>query len=283
MNEYVSVVMPCYNDGKYIKEAIDSVKAQTYPFVELIIVDDGSDDRELLASLKALAEEDGIRVLYADHGGPAAARNKGIEAAKGRYILPLDSDDKIAPTYIEKAVKAYEEHENVGIVYCKAELFGERSGPWDLGDFSIGRMLVRGQIFVTSLFSKADWQAVGGFSEELKAGIEDYDFWLSLLELGREVYQIDEVLFFYRQKPVSRNTEFAQDSEAVADVNAFIFEKHKALYDAHIHEYVDELRKEVAWLEQENNAMRKSLSFISKLSRIPFVHKLSVWAKEKLK
>ena len=98
--EKVSVIMPCYNDGRYIEEAVESVFTQTYPDIELIVIDDGSDEQETLDVLERLRDK--IILLKTDHVRPAGARNYGIERASGKYILPLDSDDRIDKTYIEK-------------------------------------------------------------------------------------------------------------------------------------------------------------------------------------
>ena len=84
--------MPCYNDGKYLKEAIASVEAQTYPEWELIIVDDGSDDKETIAIIDSIQNKK-IKIYHTEHLRPAGARNYGIEHADGEYILPVDSDD----------------------------------------------------------------------------------------------------------------------------------------------------------------------------------------------
>lgn len=110
--EKVSIIMPCYNDGKYIKESIDSVLAQTYPELELIIIDDGSDDPETQNILHNIQDER-ITILNNYHRGPAHARNHGIMEATGTYILPLDSDDKIDPCYVEKAVNILENNANI--------------------------------------------------------------------------------------------------------------------------------------------------------------------------
>ena len=112
----VSVIMPCYNDGKYIKEAIASVEAQTYPEWELIIIDDGSDDKETIAIIDSIQNER-IKIYHTKHLRPAGARNYGIEHANGVYILPVDSDDKIASTYMEKAVQKIESDDKIGVVY----------------------------------------------------------------------------------------------------------------------------------------------------------------------
>ena len=99
--ELVSVIMPCYNDGKYIKESIESIKRQTYTNWELIIIDDGSDDKETIDILKSIEGEQ-IKVFHTNHLRPAGARNYGISQANGKYILPVDSDDTIDETYMEK-------------------------------------------------------------------------------------------------------------------------------------------------------------------------------------
>ena len=102
----VSVVVPCYNHAEYLNESVASVVAQTFQNWECIIVDDGStDDTESVA--RQLSQEDTrIKYLHKTNGGLADARNKGIEAAKGEFILPLDADDKISSNYMEAALRA---------------------------------------------------------------------------------------------------------------------------------------------------------------------------------
>ena len=104
--ELVSVIMPCYNDGQYIEEAIGSIKNQTYSNWELIIIDDGSDDEKTINIIDNINDER-ITILNTNHLRPAGARNYGISQAKGKFILPVDSDDKIEPVYIEKAIIQY--------------------------------------------------------------------------------------------------------------------------------------------------------------------------------
>ena len=187
--------MPCYNDGKYIMEAIDSIGKQTYQNWELIIVDDGSDDEETKQIINEI-QNPKIKVFHTEHLRPARARNYGIQKAEGKYILPVDSDDRIHEEYMEKAVKKIESNSQIGVVYCKAELFGEKNGPWNLPDYSFEQMLLDNIVFVTALFYKSDWEKVGGFNTSMAQGMEDYDFWLSILSIGREIYQIPEALFF---------------------------------------------------------------------------------------
>lgn len=237
----VSIIMPCHNDGKYIGEAIRSVMGQTYPDWELIIVDDGSDDPETAQALEGL-QDARVRVFHTPHLRPAGARNYGISQAEGEYILPLDSDDRIEGTYIEKAVSVLEGDPGIGIVYCRADLFGEEEGPWGLPDYSFRSMLLDNIVFVTALFYKSDWEKVGGFSTTMEAGMEDYDFWLSVMALGKGIHQIPEVLFHYRIKPSSRTASFQSSCEQVQATYRQIYRNHRDFYREHYDEYALVLR-----------------------------------------
>ncbi len=238
--ERVSVIMPCYNDGQYIEEAILSVKQQTYADIELIVVDDGSDDEETIKILDRL--EDEVILLRTKHLRPAGARNYGISHASGKYIMPVDSDDRIDKTYIEKAVKIIQTDEKIGVVYCEADLFGEKKGKWDLPKYSFDKMLLDNIVFVTALFYKEDWEKVGGFNTHMLAGMEDYDFWLAILALGKEIYQIPEILFHYRIKPVSRTTGFQADYIQMQDTYRKIYDNHKEFYGRNAERYAKILR-----------------------------------------
>lgn len=244
----VSVIMPCYNDGAYIGLAIDSVKEQTYSNIELIVVDDGSNERETVDIIKNIEKKDSITVLHTNHLKPAGARNCGIHAAAGKYILPLDSDDSIDRTYVEKCVKVLDNNNEIGAVYCLADLFGEKEGRWELPSYSLKNMLVDNIVFVTAMFRKEDWEKVGGFDVSMAEGMEDYAFWLSILALGKEIYQIPEVLFHYRIKKESRTSEFLADIEKTKETYKKIYDSHKDFYERHAEEYALALRE--ALIEQ---------------------------------
>ncbi|HNX59960.1 MAG TPA: glycosyltransferase family A protein, partial [Spirochaetota bacterium] len=131
----VSVIIPCYNQGIYVDEAVDSVLRQTFDDYEIIIVNDGSTDEITNEKLKSYCRPR-TRVLTTENQGLAEARNTGIRNSSGVYILPLDADDVIAETYLEKAVAILDGNQKVGIVYSRAMLFGERSGEWRLPVYS---------------------------------------------------------------------------------------------------------------------------------------------------
>ncbi len=270
--EKVSVIMPCYNDGIYIKEAIESVKRQTYPDIELIVIDDGSDDKQTIDTLQAMKDE--IVLLHTDHLRPAGARNYGVSKATGRYIMPVDSDDIIDKTYIQKAVEIIESKENVGVVYCEAELFGEKTGKWELPAYSLDKMLLDNIVFVTALFYREDWEKVGGFNTHMVAGMEDYDFWLSILALGRDIYQIPEILFHYRIKPTSRTTGFQSDYVQMQNTYRQIYDNHREFYAEYCEEYAKILRD--ALVEQVAIRMKYERIFekVQKYYRYPVIGKI---------
>ena len=122
-NGLVSVIIPCFNQGCFINDAVKSVLNSSYQNIEIIIVNDGSTDFLTNEVLKGFNDER-IKVINQTNQGVCAARNNGINEANGEFILPLDADDKIAPLYIEKAVKVLHENPKIGIVYCDAESFG---------------------------------------------------------------------------------------------------------------------------------------------------------------
>jgi glycosyltransferase involved in cell wall biosynthesis len=234
----VAVVIPCFNQGHCVDEAIQSVLAQSFQDIEIIVVNDGS-TQESSQSILRQSRWEKTRILHTDNQGLAAARNNGIALAQGSYILPLDADDRLAPTYIEKAVTLLDEQPRLGIVYCRAWLFGHADTEWLLPKFSVEQMLLDNCIFCAALFRRQDWQQVGGYDSTLRLGWEDYDFWLSLLELGREVYQIPEILFYYRVAADSMVR--ARPRQHKVDTFARIFRKHQSLYARHIEVWVDKV------------------------------------------
>ena len=230
----ISVIVPCYNQGQYLDEAVDSVLAQTYQNFEIIIINDGSTEPESIEILKNY-QKPKSKVIHTSNQGVCRARNTAIEAAQGKYILPLDADDKIAPTYLEKALKIIENNLDVGIVYCETILFGDQEGTSTssplpkifLGKDSLPEILLHNRIHNSALYLKSDWELVNGYNPNMIYGLEDYDFWLSILETGKKAYLIEEYLYFWRKKEVSRTTLAKQNLLACYTQ---LFENHQDLY-----------------------------------------------------
>lgn len=223
-NPLVSVVIPCYNQAQYLKESVESALASTYDNIQIVIVDDGS--TENLDFLKNFSAEK-TKIIHQLNQGLSTARNNGIKEAKGKYILPLDADDKIHHDYIEKAVNILESNEKIGIVYCEAEFFGEKQGKWELNKYKFPDILYKNVIFCSAMFKKSDWEKVGGYKKEMKFCFEDWEFWITLIENGIDVYQIPEILFYYRKK----SSSMSKDSQK-AKIEMFkqIIKLHKKIY-----------------------------------------------------
>lgn len=202
---WVSVIIPCYNLGEFLGEAIESVHAQTFTDYEIIIVDDGSDDPETLIKLTELKNL-GLQIIKTENKGVAAARNHGIALAKGKYILPLDADDVIEPTYLEKVFAVFNERPGVSIVYCDQLMFGECDSQVSLPDYDSRRILVQNLLCVSGVFHKSDWVKVGGYCESMVFGWEDWEFWIAMSRLAPTVVKIAEPLFLYRIRTKSRDS-----------------------------------------------------------------------------
>jgi glycosyltransferase involved in cell wall biosynthesis len=144
-------------------------------------------------------------VLRRPHAGVSHARNAGIAVARGAFILPLDADDRLRPDYAEAAAAVLASRSEVGIVECEAELFGERSGPWLRPRFSMPELLLGNTLLPCSLFRAADFRRTRGYDPGMQGGWEDFDLWLSLVELGLVAARLPETLFEYRVRRGSRS------------------------------------------------------------------------------
>ena len=228
-NPKVSIIIPCFNQCKYIGEAITSALTQTYTNVEIVIINDAStDDSKSIIENFAQKYKNIVFLNNEENKGVVYSRNTAIDAACGEYILPLDGDDKIEPTYVEKAVKILQNNPKIGIVYCKAKLFGNKCGEWKLPEFSETEILYQNCIFCSSLFRKSDFEKVGKYKEYMNNGHEDWDLWLSFLEAGLKVYKIDEFLFNYRQ--LSSNTRTDMTWETAKNLRLELLKNHLSLY-----------------------------------------------------
>lgn len=226
----VSVIIRCYNLGAYLDEAVGSVLAQSHQNYEVIIVDDGSTDPATVRLLDGYIRPN-TKILRIPNQGLAAALNVGIASAHGQYILPLDADDKIDKSYLSKASKILDDHPEIGIVYCRASYFGARTGEWKLASFSLETMLIKNLIFVSAMFRKKTWQEIGGFNYKMVHGYEDYDFWLSILELENiGVHRIDEILFHYRIRENSMLSTLLANEAREIDMITQVFYNHTGLF-----------------------------------------------------
>jgi len=223
----VSVIIPCFNLGEFLEDAINSIQEQSFKSVEIIIVNDGSTDPETLRILANL-DYRVCRVIHTTNQGPASARNTGIAECKGEYILPLDADDMISSDFIRKAVSILDDDHRIGIVNSKVRYFSEEERDWQQPEFSLGRLLIENMIVSTSMFRKNDWHAVSGYRDCMREGWEDWDFWISIVGISRKVYCLKDEYFYYRIRKGSRTRSLTLSVKVRLFITLIL--NHKTLY-----------------------------------------------------
>ncbi|AEI39226.1 glycosyltransferase [Paenibacillus mucilaginosus] len=223
----VGVIIPCYNYGEYIEETLDSVLSSTYPNIEIIIVDDGSTDQNTLGVLEKIREQGLARVHVRANGGLSAARNTGISLTSGKYIVTLDADDLIAPTFIEKAVWLLEEESGAAFVYSLVQLFGRQNKIWETFEATLFYLKFRNVVPATIVIRRECWKQVGGYDESMREGYEDWEFVLRLTQAGYKGHHINEPLFFYRKHKGSMLEESKRKSRKLKHT---IRRKHPEMY-----------------------------------------------------
>jgi glycosyltransferase involved in cell wall biosynthesis len=202
----VSVVIPFYNAGKYILEAVDSVeKYHDRSTVEIIIVNDGSTEAESLRILERIRLERGYQIIHQTNRGPAAARNTGIRASRGCYVLLLDSDNKIRTRYISAGIELLDRDATVGVVHGNAAFFGVSDKPrFTPRPFDLQAIILGNYIDNCTVIRKSAWAEVGEFDEaRILIGHEDWEFWIRMGAKGWKFRHVDETLFDYRVRPDS--------------------------------------------------------------------------------
>lgn len=198
-NNLVSIIMPCFNAKKYILDAINSVLEQTYPYWELIIIDDCSTDGSADLILEYFGKDKRIKMVrLKQNSGIAVARNTGIELANGRYIAFLDSDDLWLPFKLEKQLDFMQKN-NLALTYSSyfiidrnGKIIGIRNAPKML----TYKMLLKSN-FIGNLTGIYDISVLGKvYSENVKH--EDYTLWLKILKKVKYAKGIQEPLAKYR-------------------------------------------------------------------------------------
>jgi glycosyltransferase involved in cell wall biosynthesis len=197
MTPLISVIIPCYNQGHFLQDALDSLEKCDPVLFEIIIINDGSTDIFTNQYCEQLQFK-GLNIIFQENGGLSAARNTGIAQAKGKYILPLDADNKIRPEYLTEGIKVLETHPDVAVVYGNASFFGEKDGPWKQEPFNLQRLMLFNIIDACAMIRKSALQKVNGYDTKMKWGWEDWDLWLRIAFAGYSFHYIDKELFDYR-------------------------------------------------------------------------------------
>ena len=257
----ISIIIPCYNQGQYLPETLDSVLAQTTSDWECVIINDGSSDNTEEVAQNYCDRDSRFIYVYQENQGVVEARNNAIRHSHGKFILPLDGDDLISPQFAEKAADVLENDKDVKIVYCEVEYFGDRTGNMKLPDFSISTMLRANCFTNTSMYRRTDFEQVGGYNPNMKDGYEDWDFWLSILESGGRTHKLNFVGLHYR---INNDTSRNRKARALKDaLHKQMFLNHPTLY------YEDYAR-----IRQENKQIKQKYEEIVRSRLYPYFNNI---------
>lgn len=223
----ISVIVPCYNQEKYIKECLDSLVSQTFKDYEVIVIDDGSTDDSAEIVNEYVKHNKNIRLIRQANQGVVVARNNAIKQAQGTYIYPLDADDVISPSCLEKLCAAMEENKG-DVIYSDVEYFGLKNGLFLKKEPNVWNMSVGNQIVVSALYRKSDWEKYGGYDENMKNGLEDWEFWLNFIEDKKFFYCICETLMSYRISSFSRSRQINKQQNK--KLKRYVYKKHRFLF-----------------------------------------------------
>ena len=149
----ISIVVPCYNQARYIDDCLSSVVSQTFSNWQCIVINDGSQDNIDQVIRPWLELDSRISYIKQKNRGVSVARNVAIEASTAQWILPLDADDKISSDYLELASREFDK--NYKLIYAKAQLFGNMNCDWNLKEFSKKELAIDNMIYCSAT-SKPD-------------------------------------------------------------------------------------------------------------------------------
>ena len=232
-NKRVSIIIPCYNQAQYVADAIESALNQTYKNVEIVVINDASTDNSSDV-IKSYTDKY-PNIIFLDekeNKGVVKSRNLAISKCNGDYILPVDADDKIDSTFCEKAVKILDSDLDIKIVYSRIQFFGHLNKEFKLEKYNPNRIIFNNCIPNTAMYRKSDFISVGGYKDYMKDGWEDWNMWLSILEIAPNkekcAYKIDEILYLYRQFESGTRSDFKLKKQNELFVNMIV--NHPSLY-----------------------------------------------------
>ena len=245
MRPLISVIIPCYNDGKYLEETLQRLNQQSFQDFETIIVNDGSTDLETIKVLQSLEGRDRLRIINTPNGRMSAARNVGIENATGEMIVALDADDHFEKSFFEKAIKILNSNQNVAVVSSYIQHFGLDKKVFKPRGGTIKNFLFSNQCAMCSMFRKTVWDEAGKFDEKMVYGYEDWEFYIRVTALGYRVHIIPEILFFYRQ--TEKSTLKNDTTPNAREIISYILDKHAVLYKSQLNDLISS--KQVLYTE----------------------------------
>lgn len=228
--DLLSVIVPFYNMGSLILETIQSIKKSTYHNIEIIVVNDGSDNEESKTILETISlTMSDISIINIVNQGLSNARNVGAKAARGKYISFLDSDDLVDPLYYEKCIRILDHYANVSFVYSWVQFFGLKKETWVTFDTEFPLLLLTNMLSAFPVIRRKHFLEYGLNKTTMDKGMEDYESWISLMENGCRGVSIPEPLVFYRIRIDSMSRKF--NRESINKLYCKISNLHSELYE----------------------------------------------------
>ena len=226
-----TVVIPTYNHADELSESLVSLTAQTFRDWEAFVVDDASTLGDVQAVIQAHSDKRIHYIRQPENRGLAAARNTGIRAGRAPLVVPFDSDDRLESNFLAGLLAILDGEAAADCVFPDFALFGGQTGieQYDVADI---RTLLRRQWLPGPgcMYRRTLWERAGGYCEDpvLRAGNEDWDFWLSAAEAGFSARHLAEPLYQYRISPGSMGMRLRSVNYLTRE---FIFARHRALFD----------------------------------------------------
>jgi len=259
----LSVIIPCRDDGQFLIEAIASFERVAPENCELIVVNDGSTELRTLEILKILRDA-GYCLLDQANQGLSEARNAGISFASGRYILPLDADNRMRAGFVEAAIEILNSTPGIGIVYGYRQFFGMKTGLDEVAEFDLEEMLTFNYIDAGAVFRREVWADCGGYDQRMSP-LEDWDLWISAAEKGWRFHRLPQVTFEYRVRPGSL-LSMVDNAEFLDHLFESLMNKHYELYQPRLVKQLAKMKRSAAHLtvgfrrlSEENDLLRKEL------------------------
>ncbi|NNE43549.1 MAG: glycosyltransferase, partial [Gemmatimonadetes bacterium] len=222
----VSAIVPCFNYGRLVTEAVNSLRNQTYPGLEIVVVDDGSTDTETQEALREL-ERDGVRVVHQENRGLVGARNRGVEETRGDLLLFLDNDDLLEPEAVELLVAGLAANPECGFAYPDQWFFGDEELIWETQPFNAYDLCWANHPTVCSLIRRDALESVGGYDPRMTHGWEDWELWQSLAAAGAPGRRVPAPVFRHRRHGRTMTHTARDRGDVLRDT---LLEKHGARY-----------------------------------------------------
>ena len=225
MDAKITVVIPCYNQGHFLPEALESLAKCTAGIYKVIIVDDGSTDPATIEYLEQLNASD-YTIIKQVNKGLSGARNTGIRLATTEWVLLLDADNKVRPSFMPIGLLAMEEDKEVAVIYGDGAFFGDQTGIRKQAPFNLQKQMLVNHIDACAMVRRSVFKDVGYFDEEMKHGWEDWEMWLRIAFKGHRFHYIDDVVFDYRVRKNSMSRNVYENKARTNAIENYVFQKY---------------------------------------------------------